>query len=203
MASGHGSDLENALRVLLKRTLLTAKNILEQPVEALTIKQIADKSLQKSVIPILTDSYYNEGAYVSFAEFLANNPSIKNYETVVGKRKKVKLVNTSENNKDTLSVWGICKNGEIYKYYDEALIPIEKQGSGFIISGYVENTSRRNNNNFNIGLATGLFMGPGIFITIIFNSGKPLLVESISYIDDPQKQPLATCIDVRTGNFSF
>ena len=204
MAGGHGPDLENALRVLLRRTLLTANNVLEQPVEGLTFEQITDKATKKTITPILTDSNYNEGAYASYAEFLANNPSIKNYETVVGKKKKVKLVNTAENSrKDTLSVWGICKNGEIYKYHDEALIPIEKEGTGFVISGYVENTTRRNNNNFNMGLASGVFMGAGIFITLIFNSGKPLLVNTIPYIDDPQKQPLATCIDMRTGNFSF
>jgi hypothetical protein len=46
-------------------------------------------------------------------------------------------------------------------------------------------------------------MDKTIFITIIFNGGKPLLVDSIPYIDDPQKQPLATCIDMRNGNFSF
>lgn len=204
MASGHGPDMENALRVLLRRTLLTAKDVLEQPVEGLTVEQITDKAAQKPIIPILTDSNYNEGAYASYAEFLANNPSIKNYETVVGKKKKVKLVNTAENSrKDTLSVWGICKNGEIYKYHDEALIPIEKKGTAFVISGYVENTTRRNNNNFNMGLASGIFMDKTIFITIIFNGGKPLLVDSIPYINDPQKQPLATCIDMKTGEFSF
>jgi hypothetical protein len=203
MASGHGPDLENALRVLLRRTLFTAGDVLEQNVAGLTVEQIIDRVAQKTIIPILTDSNYNEGAYASYAEFLANNPSIKSYETVVGKKKQVKLVNTSGNRKDTVSIWGICKNGEIYKYHDEALIPIEKEGTGFVISGYVENTTRRNNNNFNMGLASGILMDKTIFITIIFNGGKPLLVDSIPYIDDPQKQPLATCIDMRTGNFSF
>jgi hypothetical protein len=204
MNGGHGPDLENALRVLLKRTLLAASDVPEQPSEGYTVEQITNKASQKPIVPILADSSYNDGAYASYAEFLANNPSIKNYETVVGKKKKVKLVNNAEGSrKDTLTVWGVCKNGEIYKYYDELLIPIEKQGTGFIISGYVENTTRRNNNSFNIGLATGLFMPPGIFITINFTSGKPLQVESIPYINDPQMQPLATCIDMRTGNFSF
>lgn len=215
MASGHGPDLENALRVLLKRTLLTGKDVLEQPVKGLTVEQITVKEAQKITVPILIDSNYREGAYASYEEFLANNPSIKNYETVVGKKKKVKLVNTAENGeKDTLNVWGICKDGEIYKYHQESLIPIEKRGAGFVVSGYVENTTRRNSNNFNTGLAVGLtglatglaagvFMNSGIFITIVFISGKPLLVDTIPYIDDPKMQPLATCIDMKTGEFSF
>ena len=215
MASGHGPDLENALRILLRRTLLTGKDVLEQNGDGLTVEQITGRAAQKIIVPILIDSNYREGAYISYKEFLANNPSVKNYETVVGKKKKVKLINAAENGrKDTLNVWGICKNGEIYKYHKESLIPIERQGTGFVISGYVENTTRRNNNNFNTGLAAGLaglaaqlaigvFMNSGIFITVIFISGKPLLVDSIPYIDDPKVQPLATCIDMRTGEFSF
>ena len=208
MAGGHGPDLENALRVLLKKTLLTGKDALEQNVAGLTFAQITDQAAKKIPVPILVDSTYSEGAYASFNEFLANKPSIKNYETVVIKKKKVKLVNTGENlPKDTLTAWGICKNGEIYKYYEDALIPIEKQGSGFVISGYVENTTRRNNNYFNAGLAAGfaggVFMSSAVSITIIFISGKPLLVNSIPYIDDPKEQPLATCIDMETGEFSF
>lgn len=215
MSSGHGPDLENALRVLLKRTLLTGKNLLDQPVDGLTVEQITFKAVQKTIAPILVDSNYREGAYASYEEFLANNPSVKKYETVVGKKKKVKLVNAAENGrKDTLNVWGICKNGEVYKYHEESLIPIERKGTGFVVSGFVENTIRRNNNNFNTGLAAGLtglsaglaagvFMNSGVFITLVFISGKPLLVDSIPYIDDPKMQPLATCIDMKTGEFSF
>lgn len=210
MGGGHGPDLENALRVLLRRTLLQGKDVLDQTVDRLTVEQITDRVAKKTTAPILVDSIYREGAYASYDEFLANKPSIKNYKTVVGKKKKLKLVNVAENDqKDTLSIWGICKNGEIYKYSKESLIPIEKRGTGFVISGYVENTTRRNNNIFNIGLAVaaglagGVFMNSGISLTVIFISGKPLLVDSIPYIDDPKKQPLATCIDMRTGNFSF
>lgn len=212
LASGHGPDLENALRVLLRRTLLTGKEVLEQPGDELTVEQITDWVAQKPIAQILVDSNYRDGAYASYEEFLANNPSIKNYEKVVGKKKKVKLITMAENSrKDTLKVWGICKNGEIYKYHDESLIPIEKKGAGFIISGYVENTTRLNNNKFNMGLiadmalgiTAGVFMNNGIFITIISVSGKPLLVDSIPYFDDPKVQPLATCINMRTGEFSF
>lgn len=211
--SGHGDDLEYALRALLRRTLLTGKDVLENKADEFTIEQIAYRSAQKPAIPILIDSNYRDGAYTNFAEFLANNPSIKTYETVVSKKKKVAIVNAVENNTDTLNVWGICKKGEIYKYYQEFLIPIEKQGNGFIISGYIEKTSRRNTNYANASLAatfTGLYTGVptlflnmGITIAAVFLSGKPLLVDSIPYIDETEKQPVATCIDMRTGNFSF
>lgn len=208
MAGGHGPDLENALRVLLKRTLLTGKVVLEKNGNEFTVEQIADQSTQEVIAPVLNDSIYREGAYASYAEFLANDPSVKNYETVTDKKKKVTLMGSEENNKkDTLKVWGICKNGEIYKYHNQSLIPIEKRQSGFVISGYVENTTRHNRNNANIGMAVhmgaGVFMNNAIFVSVIFVSGKPLLVDSIPYINDPKAQPVATCIDMRTGNFSF
>lgn len=212
ISSGHGADLENALRVLLRRTLLTGKDVLEKNADELTIEQITYKSAQKTTNPILTDTTYRNGAYANFAEFLANNPTIKNYETVPSKKKRVAIVSAAENsNKDTLNVWGICKNGEIYKYYQEFLIPIEKQETGFVISGYVEKTSRRNTNYANASLAaafTGLYSGlaflrVGVTIAAVILSGKPLLVDTIPYIDETEKQPVATCIDMRTGNFSF
>ncbi|MEO6252773.1 MAG: hypothetical protein ABIO79_05685 [Ferruginibacter sp.] len=208
MGGGHGPDLENAFRVLLKRTLLKGKDVLEQNSSGFIIEQITDLAAKKINPPILVDSNYVEGVYANYAEFLANSPSVKNFETVVTKKKKVKLVNVTENMpKDTLTAWGICKNGEIYKYYEEELIPIEKKGSGFIISGYVENTTRHNNNLFNAGLGTGfageLIANIPIYITVTIISGKPLLVNDIPYIDDPKVQPLATCIDMRTGGFSF
>lgn len=163
MGGGHGPDLENALRVLLRRTLLQGKDLPDQTLDILTLEQITDRVAQKTIAQILVDSIYREGAYGSYAEFLANKPSIKNYETVVGKKKKLKLVNVAENGqKDTLNVWGICKDGEIYKYSQESLIPIEKRGTGFVISGYVENTTRRNNNIFNVGLAVAAGLGSSI-----------------------------------------
>ena len=202
---GFGLDLENAIRVLLKRTLFAADIIPEQSITKMTIQEISNAASQQVNIPILIDSNYLDGIYTSFEEFLANKPSRRDYETVSDKKKKIKFTAEGQNGqKDTLEIWGLCKNGKIYKYHAETLIPIKKEGNRFIISDYVEETTRLNNKNANMGL--GVAVGSGLLSIPIFfyqKSGKPLLVESIPYIDDPEKQPIATCIDMKTGELSF
>lgn len=204
----HGEDIENAFRVLLKRTLLIGNDMPEQNTAEMTIEQITRQAKQQIEIPILTDFKYREGAYANFEEFLQNKPSITDYEPVVIAKKKIKFIKTGQNDqKDTLGIWGLCKDGEIYKYYEESLIPIEKQGTGFIISNYVKNTNRHNRNLFFFAFAGGIAGGlvGGAAVSLIANAAKNklLLVKSIPYITKPNKQPVASCIDIKTGELSF
>lgn len=206
--AGHGVDIENAFRVLLKRTLLTGKDVQEKNSEGLTIKQINNQAQKQKEVTILRDSDFKEGAYMNFEEFLQNKPSIINFETAVVDKRKIRFVNSDSNaSEKTLHVWGLCKQGEIYKYYDESLIPIEKQGSSFIISNYVESKSRRNRNQFFLSLMGGIASGIVLGTAVIVDANDPkriqLLVKSISHITNPNKQPVATCIDMKTGEFSF
>lgn len=204
----HGEDIENAFKVLAKRTVLLGKGTLEQSADEMTVEQIIYQAKQQTDIPILTDFTYREGAYANFDEFLQNKPSIADYESVVIEKKKIRFVKAGQNTqKDTLEIWGLCKGSEIYKYYDESLIPIEKQGTGFIISNYVKNTNRHNRNLFFFAFAGGITGGlvGGAAVSLIANAAKNklLLVKSIPYITKPNKQPVASCIDMKTGEFSF
>lgn len=208
VTSMHGNNIENAFKVLLKRTLKTGKDILELNTDEMTVAQITDQAQQQIDIPILTDLNYSEGAYANFEEFLQNKPSIIDFESVVIEKKKIKFVKPDKNNlKDTLEIWGLCKAGEIYKYHEETLIPIEKQGAGFSISNYIENTNRHNRNLFFFGLVGGITGGlvGGTAVALAANAakGKQLLVKSIPYITKPNKQPVASCIDMKTGELSF
>ena len=155
----------------------------------------------------MADSNYQDGAYRSFAEFLANNPTIINYEPVIIEKNKIKISTERKNNqKDTIEIWGLCKGGEIYKYYEETLIPIERKNNDFVLSGYIDYKHRHNLALPALGLGVGVSL-----VTVAINiisltkqaAAKLPLVKSISYIDDPKKQPIAICIDMKTGEFSF
>ena len=209
----HAENIEKALKFLVKKTILYGEPAGEEIADKMTTEQIVKNSkLQlKRNEPILTNEFYKDGAYKNFQEFLNNNPSITDFEPIVSKKKKIDIINTA---KDTIEIWGFCKNGEIYKYYENVLVPIEKQGNGFIISDYVENKTRRNKNLKNaalvglvagsaIGIVAGGAIGSIFNVTAWFREGKPLLVKSYSYIDDAKHQPEATCINMRTGEFSF
>ncbi|WP_462253180.1 hypothetical protein [Ferruginibacter sp.] len=196
----HGEDIENVFKLMLKQTLKNAVTLNEQNVEKITIEQIVEKEKQPVNIPILSAAVYNEGGYANFQEFLDNKPSVTIFSPVAIGKKKLKFISMNSNNQaDTLSIWGLCKNGEIFKYEDDVVIPIEKYDDGFIISNYISSTNRRNGNR-----AFSAFIG-GVAGALISTaaSGRPLLVKSIPYITKTSWQPEASCIDMKTGELSF
>ena len=205
----HGENIENAFRLLLKKTIQNGKTVLEQNTEGVSFEKIKENSNQQQDIPILNDQTYREGAYADFNEFLQNKPSITNFRIFsIGRKKEIKIVKISENNRvDTVNIWGLCKGGEIYKCNEKLLVSIEKQGNGFIISNYVEQVARRNNGIFISafigGLTGGLIVGlvSGSFVS---SAGSDrILVKSIPYITKTKKQPEATCLDMKTGELTF
>lgn len=205
----YGLDIENALRVLLKKTFKEGENAMNQSADEKTIEQIVDQSKQNIALPILTDTVYNEGAYANFQEFIQNKPSILSFESVVTEKSGIKLTKPGSNSQaETFTAWGICQKGEIYKYHEGNLIAIEKHGNGFIISNYRENTNRTNHNLFFTRMAAAQVGGiaGGLMAYDAYNRAKAkqqLLVKSIPYINEPDKIPVATCIDMKTGDFSF
>jgi hypothetical protein len=205
----YGLDIENAFKGLVKKIFKEGENMLNQSAEEKTVEQIVDQSKQNMTLPILTDTVYNEGAYASFREFIQNKPSILNFESVATEKSGIKFIKPGSNSQtETLAVWGICQKGEIYKYHEGSLIAIEKHGNGFIISNYKENTNRTNHNLFFSRMAAAQVGGiaGGLIAYNAYNQARAkqqLLVKSIPYINEPDKLPVATCIDMKTGEFSF
>jgi hypothetical protein len=201
----HGEDIQDAFKVLLKETLSIAKAGTASAT-AKSLEQITALNRPVMDLPILTASDYAEGAYASFEEFIQNKPSVNFFQPIAIDKKRVKFIQMKENNTaDTLQLWGLCKKGELYKYEDGYLLPIEKQGNGFIISNYVKLADRRNANSF--GLMFGLM---GVLADEAIKSGaerkqkeKLMLVKSIPYIQKENKQPEACAIDMKTGELSF
>ena len=204
----HSDDIEKGFGAFSKRMLLVARDVIAGNGEQKTVEQILSQSYKNVDVPVITATIHNDGIYKNFEEFLQNNPSVTDYQTTVIDKNKIKFTNkNAEGTVDTLNVWGLCKSGEIYKYHDEALIAIEKQGTGFIVSDFIKNSNRRNRNVafFSLmgGIAGGVVGGAAVGLAVNAVKNKLILVESIPYITKPAKQPVASCIDMETGAFSF
>jgi len=203
----HGQNIEKVMQTLLRSNLLHAEGILEQQAETFTVERIIQESAPQKAIPILTDSVYKEGAYANFLEFRQNLPSISNFELDTSIKNEPRFFRQGQNTiREQIKIWGFCKDGEIYKFDDNLLVPIERKGSGFILLDYVETTSKKNNRRFYdamIGGAIGGLAGALYYIGSNTPREKPLLVRSIPYITEIEKLPNVTCIDMNTGEFSF
>ena len=204
----HGDEIETAFGVFSKRVLRFAKDVLAGNSEQKTVQEILSQPYRNTSHPILKDTLYNEGAYLSFEEFLQNKPSIQNYEPVLIGKRNIKFTKTNpQGGIDTLNIWGLCKSGEIYRYSEETLIAIEKQGTGFIISDFIKNSNKHNRNlaffSFMGGVAGGVIGGTVVGLAATAAKNRLMLVKSIPYINKPSKQPVASCIDMDTGEFSF
>ena len=207
-----GSNIENALRVLLRQTLFNLQTKNDQQNQDINFDQFARLKPQPFNAPIFKDTGYREGVYVSFNDFLANTPSATDYEMITDKNKISIAVTGKYNKKDTLQIWGLCKNGELFMQYEGLLVPIVRNNDWFIIKNYDYNTKRNHPpyyKTFNAlpGQINGFSVVPIAFDIINLISGskepKPILVRALPYITDKDKQPLATCIDMETGEFTF
>lgn len=195
----HGQELEDAMKLLLKETLKKAKDVSNENI-AYNLEEIKKMSTPPYNYPILNDLNYTEGAYKNYEEFLQNKPSILSYEPVVLQKGKTKYITGFINSSgDTINIWGISKNGELYKYVEKQLVPIEKSGNGFIVSYYVVKANMRNNGVFMSSLIGGLAGG---LISLALAEKMPQ-VKSIPNLTKSKKQPDATIIDMETGELAF
>lgn len=196
VTSEHGNNIARGLDHLIQSALENAKAG-KHGSDEMNAKEIAQKAKERYEVPILMTTHYKQGAYMSFQEFVNNEPSMASFEiNVLDKKKgKVEIVDAADRIKP-LTPWGICKDGEIYKYHEQELIALEKKNNGFIFSDYQEKASRRNSGIFMGGLLGGLAGA-----AIASGSNKMYSVTTIPYIT--KKQPEACSIDMRTGNISF
>lgn len=202
----HGDDIEFALKTFLRKVLPLAGPVLNNNEAGISVEEIKKRSARNTDYPIMKDTSYREGAYAGYAEFLQNNPSIKDYEAVVTDKKTISLLRKTTT-KDTLAVWGLCSKGELYRYYNGMLIPIEVQGNGILISDFVENSNKHNRNVAFFamlgGAAGGLVGGALAGGAASIGKRKLMLVDAIPYIRNPRKQPVASCINIDTGELDF
>ena len=196
----HGVEIENAFKLLLKQSLgqiVETKKGNHQPV---SLKHIEDSSMHNFNFPIITQEILIDGAYADFNEFLQNKPSISEFETIVQNKSQIYFTKKNKNKTDTLNVWGVCKAGQVFKYYNSKLIAIEKEGNSFLIADYAQKANKRNSQIFVGSVLGGL---AGALIATSNKNTAPILTMNISHISNKQKQPEATLIDMKNGEFSF
>ena len=213
VTTSYATNIETALKYLSKRSFLSAENVFNTASEERTVEQIMDQAKQNYDHRILSDTVYNEGAYASFQEFLDNKPTVLNIETVLNGDKITKFTRKgTDGQPETISIWGLCQKGELFKYDNEKLVPLERQDNGFVISAYVDNTNKMYRKasgrsmpyTFMIGGVTGGLLGAMAYRDVLkAEKDKYILVRSYPYITEPDEQPIATCINMRTGEWSF
>ena len=198
ITSLHGQNLAYGILDLLKKCLGKGVHALNNDTHGLTPEQIMQNEMQRYDWPIIKSEKTKEGAFMTFEEFLQNNPSLTKFETEIVDKKSLKILAIKEDSsRSEIKPWGICKEGEIYKFHEGQLIPIEKKGNGFIISDYLEKSQRRNGGIAIASLFGGL-AGAGI---VSATSKKLFPVTLFSYIK--KQQPDASAIDMRTGELTF
>lgn len=166
---------------------------------------------------ILTDNFHVDGIYTAFGQFLQNDPAIKKYSLIDTARNSLQFIDSvTDTQIDSTKIWGICRLGEVFKYYEGALVPLKRHGAGFIISDFVENINRYNLNlvlnNTNRQMQMGMFyyspvptlsINPFVFFLRKHKNSEPLVVEHVNGINDKAMLPLAFGIDMKTGAFNF
>lgn len=195
----HGQEIEDALKIILKESLKKAQDLNNGSAD-FDLEEITRLSKPELNYPILIDTVYTEGAYKNFEEFTQNKPSIYIYKAETFYDGKTKFITGFTDEKEKrINIWGVCKKGEIYKFAEKQLVPIEKEGNNFIVSHYIEKSNKRNRGLFLGGLLGGV---TGTLISLSL-SEKIISVQSIPYIKKSNQQPNASLINMETGDFSF
>jgi len=189
----HDQNIADAFHLLWLGSMTTATAGSAQ----LLTEDILSKEQSRFAVPILQTSAYTSGVYKTYQEFLNNQPSVSDFTVEVKKRKVV--VNAKNADSSTTVIenpWGVCKDGELYRYYAYTLVPIERSGNAFVVSNYLDAINRKNQSIF-WGAMTGGIAGGLIGST----ADKTYTVTTIPYIT--KQQPDATTVDVDNGDLMF
>lgn len=149
-----GEELAIAINTLYDKSVANTSSAIKQQLQ---FSQIGNKPLTKSSLiqslqaetnlKILSDSIYQTGVFKSFQEFIDNAPSITNFYTLVDSNSnQVQLYELTADSSSQLiaNAWGISINNELYRYQDGQLYAIEKDGSSFTLSKYLDYRTRKN-----------------------------------------------------------
>lgn len=123
--------LPEALNLLaIKASALNMEKCFKK--KAYTSGEIESRYQQRFEKPVLTATELTKGVYMSFVEFLNNNPSIIEYEFL--KDKKAAILYTKDNLGKfvpELNVFGFCDGRVIWLNIDNMFRPLIRQGKTF------------------------------------------------------------------------
>lgn len=163
----------------------------------LTEAEVIAKEHEKFNVPILKDTVYKEGVYVTYKEFLANAPSVTAFEVVTEKKRPVVYTISADSSRKRMDAfWGVCYKGELYKSDDRDLAPIERKGNAFVLSQYIDDIKRRNKSMF-----WSAAIGGAIGASIAEAASKVHVVRWIPKIAELDAE--ATAVDWENGELVF
>lgn len=213
-SASYSPALDNSLDVLYALTLDTTRaDVSKADPQTLgngvpqTVYYREDSILRSAksyyTLPILSDTVYKKGIYMSLQEFQQNNPSVMGplwaVPDTLSDNGSARLYVLAPDSSARLvsGAWGICFGGnEIYKLQDGQLIPIERSGKGFVLSRYQEFMTRKNQ---------------ALLWRRIVSAGWPDDANPyerkrslpVGGKSTATHRPVATRIDIRTGELTF
>lgn len=200
----HGDNIADALQILLEQSLSNDLQTPKTDNPVYTMTAIREKAQQRYNIPALQAATHADGIYLTFKEFINDQPSVSNISYSLD-HNSVRFYYTDSNGNKTFvdKFWAVRKNGVLLKQHDNMLIPIEQKQNGLILTSYLSLARRKNSQTLGIMMGGGLIGGAIAGAASGESSGPGFLpfVENIPYIR--RKQPLATSVDIETGAFAL
>ncbi|MCF6407222.1 hypothetical protein L3C95_30285 [Chitinophaga filiformis] len=199
----HGNNIADALQLLLARSVPA----LQANDTAYTISEVKEKALARYNVPAFQAKEHTDGIYLTFQEFINDQPSFTNIAYDLDD-KKVRFFYTDSTGKKTYvdKFWGVRKEGMLLKQHYNVFIPIDQNQTSIYLVNYL--AMARRNNNAIAWRAVGAGLGGGLIGGAILGAsggatttGGIPLVENVPYIG--KKAPLATRVDIETGEFSL
>lgn len=138
---------------------------------------------------VFKSDVHKDGIYLSYEEFLNDQPSIR--DTTYSFNGQKALV-TKENGV-IKSFWGLRKNNQLFKFHKGHLIPISIKQRGLRLTNYLSDVQTKSDLVF-----AGSIVGRPIAGLVMDQTYEMLTVSNIPYMKKP---PIATTIDIETGEF--
>lgn len=197
----HGENIAHALQILLDQSLTNSVLLQKADYPVYTMSAIREKALQRYNVPALQAKEHADGIYLTFKEFINDQPSISNVAYSL-EHNSVRFYQTDSNGNKTFvdKFWGARKNGILLKQYYDLLIPIEQKQNSIALTSYLS-LVRGNNNAALVYIMGGGLLGGAISGAVAGGSSILPLVENIPYIR--RKAPWASSVDIETGEFAL
>ncbi|SFE96422.1 hypothetical protein SAMN05518672_11356 [Chitinophaga sp. CF118] len=199
----HGDNIADALQILLEQSL---KKSAQTDSPAYSLATIREKALQRYQKPALQSNEHVDGIYLTFEEFINDQPSIKNIDYSL-EHNGVHFFYIDNNGKMTFidKFWGVRKRGVLLKQYYNLLIAIEQKQNSIVLTGYLPLARRKNNATLMTATGSGLIgaaiVGAAAGEETSMSVSVLPTVDNIPYIR--KKAPLATGVDIETGEFTL
>ncbi len=194
----HDENIADILQLLFRESVTLAAAMPPDSLAPQTLDGVLASEQQRFNVPVLTSPGYAHGVYTTYKQFLDNAPAIDSFKVNVNLFGVVQVNAIGADGRRTPieHPWGVCMNGKIYKCEGNKLVPLERYGQGFAISGYLNDSNQKNGAMWIEGLGSAL-SGE---IPIFSKSGMPL-VYSNPYIT--KGYPEATRLDMETAELTF